>query len=218
MESPGPTGVLYGLDSATNYLHRINRLTGESTPVGFMGVDVVEGDIAFNPIDGLLYGTQSNGGDRLYTINTQTGHATIIGTIIQNGDISGMAFGPDGTLYCFDTQNAQVYTVDPTSGQILTSISLVGDILPTSNISTAGLSVDPDTGRLYMVSDFFLPTGVNPLYWITTSNGFLRSVGNQGTGLPQGTQLSGLAFVPEPSSLALICVGSITLLTRRRRR
>lgn len=215
-----PSGVLYAHDAATNHLFRINRMTGQATQVGFLGVDVVEGDLAFNPVDGLLYGTQTNGGDRLYTINPQTGHATTIGTIVQDGDISAMAFTPNGTLYCLDLENAALYTVDPASGQIITTRQVIGDIVPFSGANTAGMSIDPDSGLLYVVSNLHLDTNqdqildTNRYYWLTPENGLLRVAGE--TGLM--TDYSGLQFVPEPASLGLVLVGGMIPLIRRRRR
>ncbi|MCA9255006.1 MAG: hypothetical protein KDA33_05185, partial [Phycisphaerales bacterium] len=85
-------GVLYGLDAGTDYLWQINPASGASTQIGFLGLDVTEGDLGFDPISGQLYGVQSFGDDRLYTINTSTGVATTIGTIAADADISAIAF------------------------------------------------------------------------------------------------------------------------------
>ncbi len=208
-----PQHGLLAHDAATNNLFRLNRSNGAATNIGFIGIDVTEGDLAFDPISGQLYGTQSTGGDRLYTINPTTGLGTIVGTIAQNADISGMAFDASGTLWVLDTAAfpQTLYTVNPLTAGIINSYSLIGDTLG----STAGMSFDPDTGWLYIVhGDQFAAPGTNKLYFMTDpTGGFLREVGL--TGVTQG--FSGLLFIPEPGTLALLFVAGSCLIRRRQR-
>ncbi len=205
-----PSGQLYVHDAATNHLFRVNRLTGEATEIGFLGIDVTEGDLAFHPQTGVLYGAQTAGADRLYTIDTNTGQATIVGTIIDSGDISGLAFDSDGSLWALDTSfNQSLYQLDPSTGSILSAIAIDGDYLG----NTAGMAFDPDTGLLWVASNN-LVNNVNRFYQLSTESGLLRPMGM--TGLPGG--LSGLQFIPEPATLSLVLLGAAALIHRRRQR
>jgi hypothetical protein len=79
------TGVLFG--STANHsaspakLVTINPATGLVTVIGGYGVATGDTmtDLAFDPTSGVLYGIGSNGGAHLYSINTTTGAATIVG-------------------------------------------------------------------------------------------------------------------------------------------
>ncbi len=207
-----PGGDLFAFDAATNILFQINMLTGSPTPVGFMGLDVTEGDLDFQPGTGILFGVQTFGADRLFTIDVATGSTAVVGTIIDGGDISAMAFADDGTLYALDTRNEALYTLNPATAAILTSVGLS---TPLGN--AAGMDFDPDSGLLVIADGGYNaqgnPTGTNILYHIDIPTGILIPHGD--TGLAFG--LSGLEFVPEPGSLALLALGTV-LCGRRRPR
>src|SRR4029079_13697798 len=81
------TGVLFGSTAANvpataAKLVTINPATGLVTVVGGFGVanGSTMADLAFDPTSGTLYGVGTNGGAHLYSINTTTGAATIIGS------------------------------------------------------------------------------------------------------------------------------------------
>lgn len=215
-----PTAGLYAHDAATNSLFRINRLTGEATRIGSLGLDATEGDLAFNPLTGVLYGSQTAGSDRLYTIDIQTGQATVVGPIFSGGDLSAMAFNRNGELFGIDTTNHRILKIDPLTAQILGQPQVIqGNTLG----STAGMAFDPDAANdsnAWVVGrSSSYPGGdpnnpLNPLYALTLDNGFLRP-GSRNTGLADG--LSGLTFVPEPSTLATLAMGFVLILRPRRR-
>ncbi len=208
-----PGGDLVGFDAATNILFQFDKATGSATPVGFMGLDVTEGDLDFQPSTGTLYGVQTQGADRLFTINAATGLATVVGTIVSGGDISAMTFADDGTLFALDTRNELLYTLDPATAAILTTVAL-SDALG----NAAGMDYDSQNGLLYVADGGYdaqgTPTGTNILYHLDTATGLLIPHGD--TGLAFG--LSGLAFVPEPGSLALLALGACLCGRRRTRR
>ncbi|MEM6795416.1 MAG: hypothetical protein AAF725_15670 [Acidobacteriota bacterium] len=84
-----------------NSLYRINMTTGASTLVGPLGIgNLFEGDLAFGD-DGTLYGVQD---DLLYSINTGTGAATVIGDPA-GSDYSFLSFNGSNTLYAIDNSN-----------------------------------------------------------------------------------------------------------------
>lgn len=84
------TGNLYGI-TGNSELISINPQTGQSTVIGPLGVTLsFAQDIAFDKDNNVLYGTlysQSTGG--LYTINTQTGEATLIHNFL--AEVTGFA-------------------------------------------------------------------------------------------------------------------------------
>lgn len=91
-------------DDFADRLISIDPLTGAGTLIGTYGAGIegVDG-IDFHPTTGVLYGV--NGKD-LLTINTSTGAATVLGTLIDtgtnqalNGFMVGLSFDPNGNLF-----------------------------------------------------------------------------------------------------------------------
>jgi hypothetical protein len=94
-----PAGVLYGLVQAgTGSLYRINTTTGVATLIGNLGLtNIVEGDLAFDPTTGNLYGLQDQVGNNLFlfSINPSTGVGADIGIVaaVNGSDFSAMTEG-----------------------------------------------------------------------------------------------------------------------------
>lgn len=115
-----------GGSPATNSLYRINMSTGASTLVGPLGIgNLFEGDLAFGD-DGTLYGIQD---DLLYSIDTGSGAATVIGD--PNGsDYSYLSFNGSGTLFGIDNGNVSgtpgcyLDEIDATNADVLASQDL----------------------------------------------------------------------------------------------
>jgi hypothetical protein len=107
-------------------LYTVNPGTGVATLVG----DVKDGAtqlnnmnaLSFNPLTGQLYGmtspTDTVPGGALYSIDKNTGAATLIGSNALS--IVSMAFSPAGTLYAIDDPGANLSTVNLTTGAIAT--------------------------------------------------------------------------------------------------
>jgi hypothetical protein len=214
-----PNGTLYGLTSfvgsPANSLVSIDPVTGASTAIGFTGLAVSEGDLAFDPTSGLLYGIQSvPGNDReLFTINVATGAGTVIGTLgtLIEDDFSAMTFAADGTLYMLGSGvppgAARLLTVNKATAATISSVSLSLDLG-----FAAGMDFHPATGALY-VADGGLNDGTDSLYTLNPATGALTLIGP--TGLADG--LAGLAFVvPEPTGVGLALAGVVGLAMRRR--
>src|SRR5215207_4239010 len=72
-----PSGTLYGVTSQVaggpvSSLYRLDPVTGAATLIGPTGVTILEGDLAFNPITGTLFGAVSQGtglARNLFTVN-----------------------------------------------------------------------------------------------------------------------------------------------------
>jgi len=203
--------------SPANSLVQIDPTTGIFTLVGPTGFpDVVEGDLAFNPLNGLLYGVQTGTGAgvqrKFFSIDPITGAGTTIGPTGSTGDLSALAFSPNGTLYGIDTVgngNSILDIINPTTGQITNSMAM------NVNLGTvAALTFNPTNGMAYVAAgrDF----GTNILYQLDIVSGTLSPIGPVET----VDGLSGLAFisVPEPSSVLLVGIGYLTFRTVKRRR
>lgn len=76
------TGQLYGIDLVNDNLVTINKGTGTASVIGSLGVDLnYAQDIAFDRDNATLYGTlyETSSAGGLYTINTTTGAANLVG-------------------------------------------------------------------------------------------------------------------------------------------
>jgi len=214
----GPGGTLFGLsqrDSSpvTNALFRIDPVTGASTLIGQTGMNIIEGDLRFDPSLGVFFAVTDIPGAtstrRLFTINPNTGAGTVVGAIAGAFDPSAVAIDSAGRLLVLDQQTFaadRLLQLDKTTAAVISSVNL--------NVNlggTAGMDFDPVSGVLYVVDG----VGTNSLYTLDPSTGTLTLVGP--TNVLDG--LAGLAFVlvPEPSTLALAALGAVALLIVRRR-
>jgi DNA-binding beta-propeller fold protein YncE len=226
-----PSGTtLYGLTgqgATPGALFTIDRTTGASSLIGSTGLaNIVEGDIAFDPTSGFLYGIQATGPAlilrQLFTLNLTNGTGTIVGNIPSNdpgnnSDLSAMTFDSAGNLFVLDTGlgHENLLRVNKATAGIITSTPLS---VALGNV--AGLAFDPDNGMFFAADGG--GGGTRNLYTLNTSTGTLTLVGPTGT--PDG--LAGLTFgpsgpaaaIPEPSALALLGLGIAALAGRRWRR
>lgn len=209
------TQELYGLttfvSTPASTLIRLNVATGAPTVVGYTGLpNIVEGDLSFNPLNGMLYGIQDFGPTfnqrNLFRIDPNTGAATVIGSLGTENDFSALAFNSAGVMYAIDDLpvsgfTSVLHTLDPSTGAITSSISLNATLG-----GAVGLAFDPSTGVAYVADGGQSGTGL--LYSLDVTSGILTAIGP--TGIQAG--MSGLAFVgiPEPSSGILMIVALLT--------
>jgi hypothetical protein len=206
-------GVLYGSDGD---LDTINVKTGHATNLGSLP-DLMVG-LAFSPTD-QLYAVNNSNPKSLYQLDPVTRAALssvqITGTVFSggspfSGEGNGIAFGPDGTLFF---AGFGLYTLNPLTGVA-------------SRITPLGMAIsgNPSNGLLFEDIDFGAD-GV--LRGVTYANGgptsYLYTI-NPSTGLgtlvgPTGFSMDGLASIPtpEPSSVALLVVGTLSALVFCRR-
>jgi hypothetical protein len=196
-----PSQELYGM--TTHFvnpprLYRINPVTGAATLVGSTGLSILtEGDIGFDPTTGQLYGLFVGSTKQLMTINTTTGAATLIGPTGLD-DPSGLAFDSSGNLWVLDTKtnppagdNLTLHRINKTNGSVISTITTN---LAASSMATLGMDFAPD-GNLYVAA------GNGTFYRLNTTTGVFTNLGSHGV-----TGATGLAVVPEPSTLALVAV------------
>ena len=204
--SLSPAGQLYGL-AFNQDLYTIDPVSATSSLVGYLGFQIGEGGLAFDPTSGVLYGMSHtiDGVRHLFTIDPQTGLGTDVGPVPQTDlDPSAVVIDEAGTLYILDTYNDELLTVDQTDGDVLSSISLSRSLG-----SIAGMDFHPDSGVFYVADGG--GAGTDSLYTLDVVTGQLTLMGS--TGLSQG--LAGLEFIPEPATLLLV-VFAATALPRRR--
>ena len=122
-----PSGSLYGV---LDELYAVDPTTGVKTLIGSLGLGLRVAGADFG-CDGVLYGVDLTlGTERLVTINTETGAATVLATLSQDiGVIGSIAFMPvTGTL---------VGSAFGALGNILFDLSLTGTVSNVRSISAA---------------------------------------------------------------------------------
>jgi hypothetical protein len=112
-QTPGG-GPLYALGAdglGNEKFFSIDTTTGVATNIGFSGGTAV--DLAFDPINGLLYAWNISPGKGLSTISTSTGAMTDVGIGDSLADIQAIAFDSAGNLY--GARNS-LYMINPSDG------------------------------------------------------------------------------------------------------
>jgi hypothetical protein len=238
------TGMLYAIDNDNNSLYAINPNTYTATFIGSTGIAAGSfGDLAFDPNSNTAYWVPGRGNNNLYTINLQTGAASLVGAH-NIDDMFALGFDSGtGKLYG-ESSAGSFYNISTSNG----SATLLGS----NGVYPGGLTYRSDTSQLILLgagSAQFLQ--VNPADGSTTllgGSGFVNDngvtwdsqqgkffvddySGNLYTGDPNTwglTQVASLpgAFdgiiyvgqVPEPGTILLIGSGILGLATRLRRK
>lgn len=237
--APGPSGSLWGSQgfgfNTTSTLIEIDPDDGSLiTDVGAIHIDANDvagtaisiGDLAFNSKDGKLYAITSDaaapGGptDGIYTIDTGTGLATLVGKTIWD-TTAGIAFDSNGILYAlgfdpdvgpFGTNMLCTFDLDNPIYDVTDPLLLLDNTRVTVDINDyifSGLGINPLTNEIYASES---KTG--NIYKVDPNTGEMTF-----TGKPSGAFVSDLTFrVPEPGTLAVLSLGILGLAFTRRRR
>jgi hypothetical protein len=196
----------------TSELVQINPRNGgliaDIGPITSNGTPIEISDLAAQPGTGVLYGFAAAANTSppgfLYTINTKTGVATVVGN---TGDFfGGIAFAPNGTLYFLSADldvngnivNQQLKTLNPLTAQTLTSVALpqsdplgIFGAFGINPLTGALIAGDGDLGDIYSIN----PTTGNATFLFNTSPNFIGDIDFE--------------IVPEPSVFALCIVGLV---------
>jgi len=160
--------TLYATDGRSNTsstLYELDPTDGSIIrTIGSTGVSGLN-SLAENPVTGILYAISTGGGGgtaNLYTLNKNTGVATLIGPLNEPSGKPDMAFRSDGTLFTYTTSNGYLGTVNLTTGLM----TLIGDTL-----------VSPwDIGLTFDSSGTLIMTDGDTVYTVDTSTGVATSI------------------------------------------
>jgi len=181
------TGFLYaGGGGGSPALNRIDPLTAQPTFIGYTGFEWGVTGLDFDPTGRLFASLNAGfGGDRLATIDKNTGIASVIGSFGVGG-IEGIVFDQSGTLYGASRGGVPyLYTIDPMTG-LATPAAPIRDAA--GNPLLAGVvSLEFDrNGVLYGGTGF----GTGDLIRIDPTTGIYTYIGHSVNG-----SLGGLAFL-----------------------
>jgi hypothetical protein len=159
LEHDNTTGILYAVDNTTRQLGTLNKTTGVFTSVvtitGLPAAENVTG-LAFQTsfAAGPVYVSAGDGvATNLYTINTGTGAATLVGAT-GTALMIDIALNSSGQMYGMDIGTDSLYTINTATGVA----TLIGAIGFNANFAQ-GMDFDKTTGVLY--SWLYLGAGVN---------------------------------------------------------
>jgi hypothetical protein len=238
-------GDLYGVASfdpfAPQALYQIDTTTGLATMIGDTGVTEITG-LSFDFAQGVMYAYTTNAD--LYTLDLNSGAATLVGNAVQvvpegdlamdmqgqmfgvsggdlglvdmtsgafdplgalgdaGYDVSGLAFDASGALFGYamnGTLDDALLQIDAGTG----AATLVGPSGLNAGSAVAGMDFDPFSGEMYLSDG-------GSLYTLDLLSGQAGLIGGHGV-----TGMSGVAFIPAPSSLAVL---GVLVAARRRRR
>lgn len=155
--------ILYATDGRSctaSTLYELDPSDGSVVrTIGSTGVSGLTG-LAEHPTTGVLYAISTGGQGctpNLYTLNKDTGAATLVGPLGESGGKPDMAFRADGTLFTYSTSNGYLGTVDLTTG----AMTLIGDT-----------GVEPwDQGLTFDGSGTLIMIDGDTVYTVNTSTG-----------------------------------------------
>lgn len=211
-------GLLYGSTSnasPTNAAHlvTINPLNGAVTDIGAFAMGGTMSDLTVK--NGIIYGWQSSGNHDLYTVNTITGAATIVGSSGNPGfGGGGLAADSAGNMFVSPNfqsgggTNGNFYSVNSGTG----AITLIG--AHSGNTIGAINAMQFIGSTLYGMESNRSSPALTKLTAINTATGAVTELGNS------IDNLDAIAFsnpVPEPASFAVLGLGALALLRRRRK-
>ena len=190
--------------------------------------------VVTNPANGHLFvSTSINGHDEIFEVNPATGAAKLF----LNSTLDGLTITPDGkTLFGagpdagkilgYDTSTGKlVYESGPIDGEVdgvaLGTGNLAGNLFVNTHAGTL-IEINLATGAETLIAtggsrgDFVMPDPNNGSLLLTQSDSVLRLTAPPGGGF--GPQANDAPSVPEPSTLALLALGTSALAGWRWRR
>jgi hypothetical protein len=209
------TNLYLTTNQSTGFLWQVNMITGVATQIGGTGLSGTDsiGDLSWDPVGNRMLAVGTAGvagsGARLYEVALGSGSLTLLGTIngMTEGFAVSLAVRNDGAIYVHGIETDRWYSVD--------------NLLNATPLGLLGVDTNFGQGATFVGSTLYhamlTTTGGNQNRLATIDLGtglptFLGTLGGPGL-----TQLGDIASpIPEPTSLALIGLGGLALLARRR--
>ena len=172
----GDEDTFYAIDNGSRAFLAVDAETGETTQVGTSTPstsDETWTEMATDPTDGTVYAST---GTNLYTLDPETGEATLVGPFDTPGaeTIIAIAVDTDGNIYGhgIDLSDApdKLFNINPETG----AANLIGST-GVDALFAQGMDFDPDTGQLYMA--WYQGGGVGGLRTVDTETGASELVG-----------------------------------------
>jgi hypothetical protein len=177
---------------------RLDMETGVFTGIHDQGYDFNWHGLASSDALGVTWAIGQDSGDVLVQTDTY-GNWTIIGPAGIDG--RGMAYDDThGILYATNYDDSGLYSIDINTG----AATYIGDTGVRCDL--VGLAYDEWTQTLYLNE----ADVTDSLYTVDVDTGLATLVGANGY-----PWIDGLAWIPEPSALALLALGALTALRRR---
>lgn len=172
--------------------------------VDSFGAVLAGSGLDFSPTNGMLYASTGFGdGGRLYTVDTTSGNAVLIGGI-GFAAVPGLAIAPNGSFFgsavygSSNTSNVLI-RIDPTTGTG-TRIGVYGALGPDSIRGLDGIAFDPTTGILYGAAGFAIAQRPGHFFSVDTVTGLATHLGaltKVATGDTLPTTPAGMTFDEE---------------------
>jgi len=211
------SGALFSLSSRTEIqLYRVHPTAGTMTPLIASPPQRsgLEGDLAFNPVDGMFYASLPAAGpaaDIIVRIDPARGTLTPVGSFPTH-DLSGLAIDSTGAMYGIDSHGG---------GQAeLLKFVWSGAALSAVSYGSLGMTLGGMLGLDFDGTDaLFAMAGSGGLYEIPTTL-FPQPIARSDARFRMDDPVTGLAWtpVPEPTTLSMLLVGAALLARRREAR
>lgn len=141
--------LIFGSDINVDELITIDSSTISTQSIGSLGTSGADiTGLAYDTINSILYGVSPTT-DSLYTIDQQTGSATLVAAVSTGGNPNGLAFDPfAGVLYLTDNNSNGLFRYSVATAQLDSLGTITGGFS-----SVEGLAFDSATSTLYGLAD-----------------------------------------------------------------
>jgi hypothetical protein len=198
-------GTIYAFGSA-GYLYTLNQF-GVATQVGSQFSVPPNGSTFGVDNDATGFRIVSNLGQNL-SVDRVTGAVSQFPAVSARVDATAY----NGQWYAVDTLANTLETLNPTTG----AVGLIG-VLGIDASRYNGFDISPFTGISYMVTPAASSDPQANLYTVDLTTGFTSLVGQIGNPGDNYLFRAMTVAIPEPSSVALLVVGALSLFFARRR-